>query len=552
MHVPLIANWPGHIRAGTNDDLIDSTDFLPTICAAAGAKVPSSLKIDGHSFWPQLMGEKGEPREWIYTWYAQDGVAPIREFVTTKEYKLYRSGRFYDLKKDPFEDNDPNTLADLTGDEAKAAAKLKAVLAQYADARPAAVAAKSRAAKKGGSRRRTPPKRRTTCAQGRQKRERRMRMLTLSKYNWIGARSASKGIFLALLIGSVTIAQTRQTSDVAALHRPPRPLLLSAQSDGTRAPIHTAADWQHRREQILAGMQEAMGPLPHPKSPVPLDVQILEEHKEDGYIRRKLAYHTDDPKTRSHAWLLLPDGDSVRAKTPGRPLPPSNNAQRQRQPRRPHRSPRRSTTRKELAKRGYVTLSPDYPSFGESKDYDFDADNYTSGTMKAIYDNTRAIDLLQSLPEVDPNRIGCIGHSLGGHNTLFTAAFDQRIKAAVTSCGFTSFHKYKGGNLTGWTSPRYMPLIKTKYKLSPDQMPFDFAEVIAAIAPRAVFVVAPLHDDNFDISGVHDVLNAARPIFKLLGHPDDLQAVHPDCAHDFLDAERTQAYEFLDRLPKRP
>ena len=110
MHVPLIANWPGHIRAGSvNDDLIDSTDFLPTICAAAGAKVPSSLKIDGHSFWPQLMGEKGEPREWIYTWYAQDGVAPIREFVTTKEFKLYRNGRFYDLKKDPFEDNDPET-----------------------------------------------------------------------------------------------------------------------------------------------------------------------------------------------------------------------------------------------------------------------------------------------------------------------------------------------------------------------------------------------------------------------------------------------------------
>ena len=129
--------------------------------------------------------------------------------------------------------------------------------------------------------------------------------------------------------------------------------------------------------------------------------------------------------------------------------------------------------------------------------------------MKAIYDNTRAIDLLQSLPEVDPNRIGCIGHSLGGHNTLFTAVFDERIKAAVTSCGFTSFHKYKGGDLTGWTSPRYMPLIKTKYKLSPDQVPFDFAEVIAAIAPRAVFVNAPLHDDNFDISGVHDVLNAA-------------------------------------------
>src|SRR4051794_39538247 len=150
MHVPLVANWPGHIRGGSvNDDLIDSTDFLPTICAAAAAKIPASLKIDGHSFWPQLMGEKGQPREWIYIWYARDGLPPVREFVMTKEFKLYRSGRFYDLKKDPFEDKSPVRLADLTGDAAKTAAKLNAVLAQYANARPPEFAAKSKEAKQG-------------------------------------------------------------------------------------------------------------------------------------------------------------------------------------------------------------------------------------------------------------------------------------------------------------------------------------------------------------------------------------------------------------------
>jgi pimeloyl-ACP methyl ester carboxylesterase len=374
-------------------------------------------------------------------------------------------------------------------------------------------------------------------------------MLTLSKA-WIGARCASKGIFFALLIASASAAEQEKLtappnypnhSDLSHYLRP----------DGTQGPIQSPADWQQRRAHILAGMQQAMGPLPHPKSPVPLGVQVLEEHQDDGYIRRKLAYHTDDPKQTTRAWLLLPqEENAVVRKTPLRR--PAVLCLHQTGPNgkdsvvgladRPtmHYA-------KELAQHGYVTLAPDYPSFGESKDYDFDAGNYTSGSMKAIYDNTRAIDLLQSLPDVDPNRVGCIGHSLGGHNTLFTAAFDERIRAAVTSCGFTAFHKYKGGNLTGWTSPRYMPLIKTKYKLSPDQMPFDFAEVIAAIAPRAVFVNAPLHDDNFDISGVHDVLNAARPIYKLLGHPERLPAVHPDCAHDFLDAERKQAYEFLDK-----
>jgi arylsulfatase A len=137
MHVPLIASWPGHSPAGrVNDDLIDSTDFLPTICAAAGVAVPTSLKIDGRSFLPQIRGEKGEPREWIYTWYARDGAPPTREFVTTKDYKLYRGGRFYDLRKDPFEEGEPKQLADLIGDEAKAAQRMKAVFAQFADARP--------------------------------------------------------------------------------------------------------------------------------------------------------------------------------------------------------------------------------------------------------------------------------------------------------------------------------------------------------------------------------------------------------------------------------
>jgi predicted dienelactone hydrolase len=319
-------------------------------------------------------------------------------------------------------------------------------------------------------------------------------------------------------------------------------------SDGSRAPIRTAADWQHRRDQILAGMQEAMGPLPHPRSPVPLDVQIIEEHKEDGYLRRKIAYHSDDPKRVTHAWLLLPVVGPSEA-GPKRPailcLHPTNPNGKDCVVGLTDRLELHYA--QELTQRGYITISPDYPSFGESKNYNFDTDDYVSGTMKAIRDNIRAIDLLQSLPEVDSNRIGCIGHSLGGHNTLFTAAFDERIKAAVTSCGFTTFHRYYGGDLKGWTQTRYMPLIKTKFHSSPDAMPFDFPEVIAAIAPRAVFINAPLHDANFDIDGVRETIADASPIFKLLGVPDNLQAVHPDSAHQFPDAQRKQAYDFLDK-----
>src|SRR5690606_16293072 len=130
--------------------------------------------------------------------------------------------------------------------------------------------------------------------------------------------------------------------------------------------------------------------------------------------------------------------------------------------------------------RGYVTLAPDYPSFGEYE-YDFAPERgYVSGTMKAIVDNRRAIDLLQSIPAVDPERIGCLGHSLGGHNTMFTAAFEPRIKVIVSNCGFTRFHKYYGGKLKGWTSPRYMPRIASEYDNNPDRVPFDFPEIVAS------------------------------------------------------------------------
>ena len=206
----------------------------------------------------------------------------------------------------------------------------------------------------------------------------------------------------------------------------------------------------------------------------------------------------------------------------------------------------------ELAERGFVCLVPDYPSFGDYP-YDFktQGSHYASGSMKAIWNNLRAVDLLQSLPEVDPDRIGCIGHSLGGHNTLFTAAFDQRIRAAVTSCGFTGFPDYYGGKLAGWTSDRYMPRIRDTYGNDPQRVPFDFAEVLSAIAPRAVFVSAPVNDDNFDNAGVRRVMDAVTPIWQIYGAPaESVRAAYPQCAHDFPPETREQVYAWLQERLK--
>lgn len=136
-HVPLIANWPGKVPAGrVNSDLIASTDFLPTLCAAAGVPLPESLPADGRSFLPQLLGERGQPREWLYCWYSRDGSVPAKvEFAMSTSHKLYRDGTFFDLTTDPFEQR-PRSASALTGDDALAAKTLQAALDQYATARP--------------------------------------------------------------------------------------------------------------------------------------------------------------------------------------------------------------------------------------------------------------------------------------------------------------------------------------------------------------------------------------------------------------------------------
>ncbi len=141
-HVPLIANWPGVIPDGlVLDDLIDSTDFLPTICEAADVDVSSNQSLDGRSFLPQLRGEQGNPREWVYCWYARDGGdQPTFEFAMNKRYKLYRDGQIYDLAEDLAE-RQPLEPAHLSPQATEAKEKLARVMHQFKGARPAAIAA---------------------------------------------------------------------------------------------------------------------------------------------------------------------------------------------------------------------------------------------------------------------------------------------------------------------------------------------------------------------------------------------------------------------------
>ena len=112
--VPMIVNWPGTTPAGTVcADMIDFSDYVPTLAAVAGAKLPENVIIDGQSFLPQIKGQKGTPREWAYVqlarmWYVRD-----------MSWKLNEKGELYDMSGAPFEEKlvpadstDPVALAE--------------------------------------------------------------------------------------------------------------------------------------------------------------------------------------------------------------------------------------------------------------------------------------------------------------------------------------------------------------------------------------------------------------------------------------------------------
>ena len=122
----------------------------------------------------------------------------------------------------------------------------------------------------------------------------------------------------------------------------------------------------------------------------------------------------------------------------------------------------------------------------------------------------------------------------------------------VSSCGFNAFPFYYKGNIKGWSHQGYMPRLEARYGLDLKKVPFDFPELIAALAPRAFFTSSPLHDANFEVEGVRACITAARTVYALEHVADRLVAIYPDAEHSFPKAARLDAYRFLDRFLAAP
>jgi arylsulfatase A len=129
---PLIVNCPGRVPSGkVCNDLTDFTDFFPTVLELTGVNAPEGLKFDGHSIAPQILGQPGQPRPWVYAQVGKEF------FIADQRYKLYGDGKFVDISDSP--------VAETPATDLDARQRLQAALDQLRAGQPSQPASAGRA-----------------------------------------------------------------------------------------------------------------------------------------------------------------------------------------------------------------------------------------------------------------------------------------------------------------------------------------------------------------------------------------------------------------------
>lgn len=318
--------------------------------------------------------------------------------------------------------------------------------------------------------------------------------------------------------------------------------------------IQSYEHWKHRSEEIKARLFETIG-LP-PVARNTRAFEIISEEEMNGYVRKKISYcvgederitayllHSPELITPAPAILALhqtvSSGKDEVVGLNGKPAFAYGH---------------------ELAVRGYIVLAPDSLTAGERIYPDtvsFDSGpfykRYPNWSMvgKNLEDSHAAIDVLFMLDSVDKNRIGVIGHSHGGHNAIFAAALDDRIKAVVSNCGLSVFSEEE--EQLEWSLEDgyiYIPKLRS-YFLENREPPFDLHEVAALIAPEpwlniSAYVDAAYGKQEFlaevgtQLFQVYNLFSAAER-FGYYMHGGD---------HSFPESARALAYGWLDRWLK--
>jgi dienelactone hydrolase len=278
--------------------------------------------------------------------------------------------------------------------------------------------------------------------------------------------------------------------------------------DSQGQPITTREAWERHRQELRAWWLEFLGPLPAEHKAAPR-LEVLAEDRPEGVVRQLVRYEVE-PGLFTEAYLLRPA--RLDGKAPAVAVFHSTIDHSIRQPAGVEGAAEKAFGLK-LARKGCVAFCPRnflWPDNGHLSAQD-EARRFlarapkSKGMAKMLYDSLVAVDILASLPEVDPQRLGAVGHSLGAKETLYLAAFDERIKATVSSEGGI------GTKFSNWNAPWYLGAAINEPAFTHEQH-----ELLALAAPRPFLLVG---GESADGDRGWPFIAAALPVYELHGKP---------------------------------
>ena len=333
---------------------------------------------------------------------------------------------------------------------------------------------------------------------------------------------------IALCLSGILLRAAEKPAGTASNQLPP--LLV----DGSGKAITSPAAWMQRRSALLSEWQAVLGEFP--KAKAPLKVEVLATETLPEFTRQLLKYQIEDG-VFTDAYVLTPR--NVAGKLPGIVVFHQTVKSQAQQAAGVDASVPELMHGVQLVKRGYVVICPRCFIFADGAGYAEWVKRMQqlhptwTGMARMTWDGIRAADYLESLPQVDRGRIGCLGHSLGAKEVLYAAAFDERFKVAVFSEGGI------GLAFSNWDAPWYLgPRIR--------QPGFarEHHELIALIAPRPFLLLAGNSADNDKSAAFTE---AARPVYELLGARDHVRLLNHRQGHRYPAEAQAAAEELLDR-----
>jgi dienelactone hydrolase len=312
------------------------------------------------------------------------------------------------------------------------------------------------------------------------------------------------------------------------------PQLSSLLMDAQGQAITSRRAWLKQRARLKTQWQAVLGEFPTTKAP--LKAQVLSTEDLGGFSRQLVRYQVEEG-LYTDGYLLIPAAQKAKLPAvvvfhPTTPLQARGVA---------GLAPEYSQEKwhgVQLVSRGYVVWCPRNYIETEGTNWAGNAarvlarrPNWTGMTCM-VWDAIRAADFVESLPNVDHKRIGCLGHSLGGKEVLYAMAFDERYRAGVSSEGGI------GLKFSNWAAPWYFGA-----KINQPGFPRENHEVLALIAPRAFLLLA---GDSADGDRSWAFIAAAKPVYDLLGAPEQVGWLNHHQGHFYAPEARAVAEAFLD------